>query len=248
MHPALAARAALSPLGLVKLDLDLAALIEVAYAQGFGPDPLPVTPPAGWTFERAVRSHGNLEPAACFGCLLEREADGLRVLAIRGTADPAEWIEDAEFWPERWPFNLAGGKTEFGFTDLISELLLDLKTSPIDAVVGHSLGAAIAEGVACGAGADYAGLWACPRLGDATFVKLLLTRVACVVRPFLAGDLVPGVPLDLPPFFAYQHPPGISLGAPAGMACDPQVRHALASYIEACAATAWALPPALATQ
>ena len=222
------------------MDLQFGRLIQYAYQQGFGPTPIAVDPtPIGFRFVQTLMGNGNAEAPCCYGIVAERLSDGYRVAAIRGTADPSEWVEDGEFWPERSPWG--PGKTEGGFTDVVESICgylapgvpVTLGQLQVKAVVGHSLGAAVAEGLAAKYGLEYAGLWACPRLGDAAFVQFLLSRVKTVLRLSVAGDIVPQVPLDLPPIFAYQHPPGQLLQPADGTPSDWPSRHALVTYLTA---------------
>jgi hypothetical protein len=235
---------AASPLEIHPLDIELGALIRFAYGQGFGPRPLPVDPgPAGYDLVARGTAQGNLEARCYYAVKLMRKVDGLKVLAIRGTADVNEWKEDAEFWPERCPWG--PGKTEGGMTDIITTLAADdPEAKPlwdVDAVVGHSLGAAIAEGIGAEFSVPYVGLWAAPRLGDGDARAALLARCKLVLRPYMQGDLVPDLPFDLPPIFTYLHPPGFELEPAPGTAWDPETRHALDTYLTA-AALAMKLP------
>ena len=218
------------------MDLQFGRLIQYAYDQGFGPDPKLIDPtPIGFRKFETLMGHGNLEAPCCYGFIAERISDGYRLAVIRGTADPDEWLEDGEFWPERSPWG--PGKTEGGFTDVVDSIetpgLVELSDLGVKAVVGHSLGAAVAEGLAAKYALEYAGLWAAPRLGDAAFVAWLLSRVKTVLRISVAGDAVPEVPLDLPPVFAYQHPPGLILQPADGTPPDLGSRHALVTYLTA---------------
>jgi hypothetical protein len=238
----LAALLSASPFQAAPADVLLGRLVLAAYDQGFSPTPISVDlAPLGFTFEDTWVSHGAFEPAVCYG-IVARHPDLGRHLAIRGTEDGPEWAEDAEFWPETCPFAPNGAKTEAGFTSLVLggslasgrpvESLMPGGELALDGVEGHSLGGAIAEGVAALVGAGYAGLWAAPRLGNAIFRDWLLTRVKRVFRPYLVGDGVPSVPLDLPPFFEYLHPPGFQIGN-GRVLNNPKARHSLLSYLNA---------------
>jgi len=223
-------------------DITLGQLVLQAYAQGDAATPLPVDLSGlGFVFEDTWMSKGSLEPAVAYG-IVARHPDLGRHLAIRGTDDWREWAEDAEFWPETCPFAPKGAKTETGFTSLVlggflasgrpASALLSGGELALDGIEGHSLGAAIAEGMAARLCVQYAGLWACPRLGNETFRNALLARVRRVWRPYMVGDGVPGLPADLEPFFEYLHPPGFQIDNPRAQN-NPDARHQLATYLNA---------------
>lgn len=231
-------------------DLTLGRLVLGAYAQGSKAYPLAVDLSAlGFRIVDTWLSRGDFEPYRCFGIVAEHPVLG-RHLAIRGTDDLPEWVEDAEFWPIPCLFAPKGVKTEHGFTQLVlngrlasgrpAESLMQGGELALDGVEGHSLGAAIAEGMAGRFGVPYAGLWACPRFGNDPWRDWLLSRCRRVFRPYMAGDFVPDLPADFPPFrppgwpplIEYVHPPGFEVENLRSLN-NPGARHALLTYLNA---------------
>jgi hypothetical protein len=189
-----------------------------------------LTPPAdprlaaaGWTLRGYVtgvdaifRQDAALElggSRVCYGLLLEAiAAPGAFVVAIRGTADMLEWLEDAEFSTTPHP---AGGEAETGFFDLygtLAYLPVDGAEEPllagiaraVDAgmvtVVGHSLGAALATYLTLElAGLVHVGgrFFASPRPGNGAFADVFDKTVADYVAYAWALDAVPHAPLGL---------------------------------------------------
>lgn len=174
-----------------------------------------------------------------YGWLLRSEG-GRLVLAIRGTADATEWWIDMAFAPRR--AHPVAGRVESGFWDVFSSMLLDGK--PITdavrvgteiAVVGHSLGAAIATYASlelARAGAKVRGVFvASPHPGDAVFCKAFGEKVPNHVMYRNQGDLVPRVPL----WFGYSDVPNVKTlsAAEAGIKVTGGYpgRHHLLTYI-----------------
>lgn len=211
--------------------------VLLAYDQGFGSSPLPVNPAGiGLKVIDVAMSCGDYEPECCYGIVTESLTDFRRYLSFRGTANGAEWLEDGQFWPRPVAWAPRGAMIEHGFYTIIKNTRLasgrTLESLNLTGVDGHSLGAAVAEGMAAKLGVSYAGLWASPRLGNETFRQYLLSRVSRVFRPYMLGDVVPNVPFDLEPFFEYLHPPGFQIDNPAA-ANNPKCRHALLTYLNA---------------
>ena len=148
---------------------------------------------------------------------------GQRVLAIRGTQRLSEWAIDGLFAPRT--AHPVAGKVPQGFWDLYASMLVDGKPlssiaagGPI-AVVGHSLGAALATYVSLelakaaerdkAAGKPAAlvrGVFvASPRPGDAEFSKEFGAAVPDHVAYVNAADVVPRVPF----WFDYSPVPNV---------------------------------------
>lgn len=219
-------------------DIRLGRLILASYAQGFGPQPKPVGDllfALGMRLVDVILSHDDIEPQVCYGLIAQDLKTGDLYEAWRGTQDEDEWIGNAEFWPRPCSWAPQGTKLEHGFGCVIDNAVTLMGTPianyPIKAVVGHSKGAAVAAGRAAKVGAEYAGLWASPRLWNQAGVDWLKTRVRRIFRPFNDGDRVPGVPFDLPPFFQYSHPPGFQIDSAAFAKTDIGCRHQLRTYL-----------------
>ena len=154
----------------------------------------------------------------CFGFLVRSIADPTRfAVAIRGTADFVEWVEDAEF--DAVPHPVAG-RVEAGFWGLYRSLEyrgaaalgapetaatgLSAAVGPTGrlTVLGHSLGSALASYLAFDLapllpGRLSAALFASPRPGDAAFAQAFDSRVADYTLVNYSLDVVPHVPFGL---------------------------------------------------
>jgi triacylglycerol lipase len=164
------------------------------------------------------RSESVLElgQRVCYGLLLEELAQpGSFVVAIRGTANFLEWVEDGEFIQCPHPL---GGRAESGFWAIYESMdfrpLNGGKDVPLasgiaDAigegtvtVAGHSLGAALATYLTLDL-AERPGLrvkgrfFASPRPGDHDFADLFDKTVADYMSWAYVFDAVPHVPLGL---------------------------------------------------
>ena len=174
-----------------------------------------------------------------YGWLLECAARF--VLAIRGTADTAEWILDGEFWPRGAPG--IPGTVETGFWSVAETLKIDGKpiaelagmvNGPIT-VVGHSLGAAVATYAAyelARAGMTVsARMIASPHPGDGTFAAAFGAAVPDHVAYVNTDDLVP----DVPALFSYTHVPNVVNLDPAALGVEldggPAGDHHVLSYV-----------------
>jgi Lipase (class 3) len=141
------------------------------------------------------------------------------VMAIRGTANAWEWIQDAKFL--LIPFKRGSGLTEDGFTDMYNSFAAisgntpkpfvdcvspGIPTTATITIVGHSLGAAVATLLAY----DFASntklnvllyTLASPRVGDLSFSQVFNHIVPNAYRIYNRLDIVP----KLPPPLMYFH-------------------------------------------
>ena len=134
---------------------------------------------------------------------VSRGPNGYTFVALRGTADAKEWIEDAWAFPEQCPFGPAGVQTHKGFTDLYETLADGQGKSLYGAlgcggvtVTGHSLGAALATLLAAHLGplCAYCETFEGPRVGDQAFCQWMDGRVSSHFRDVIIGDVVPHAP------------------------------------------------------
>jgi len=148
-----------------------------------------------------------------YGFLACSKADPTEYAAvIRGTANAAEWFEDAEFLPVAAPDRMAG-KVENGFFSIYAsmEYLPSGSSAPQPViggiaaavgtnratVLGHSLGSTLATYLAIApqfAGILRAAMFASPHPGDDAFAKFFDTKVADYQVFNYSRDLVPHVP------------------------------------------------------
>ena len=136
-------------------------------------------------------------------------------IAIRGTSNVWEWIQDCKFLPKPFPRVPGAGYTEDGFTDMYMSMSMSPNPHAGDfiadiyalcpakaniTVAGHSLGAALATLLALDLAAhapeqDSSGIalytLASPRVGDLSFMRLFNHVVANAYRIDNRLDIVP---------------------------------------------------------
>ncbi|HKN74158.1 MAG TPA: lipase family protein [Candidatus Acidoferrum sp.] len=172
------------------------------------------------------RNPGRGDTRVKIGLILQAQANGDVVVAIRGTEGIKEWVQDAQFLDEAFTFVAGGGRTEDGFTDMYRSMTVEegagaptvvkfLGTFAWEQAVnslticGHSLGGAIATlltlDVAANAAAPFnnptAYTYASPRTGNHDFVVKYHETVTTTYRFVDTVDLVP----KLPGIFPYRH-------------------------------------------
>jgi lipase (class 3) len=158
------------------------------------------------------------------GLILQVQASGEAVVAIRGTEGIREWIQDAKFLAVPCPLLAGAGNTDDGFTDMYNSMAIataagsarvttSLETlpwiKPVTSltICGHSLGGALATMLALevAANADppfnnpMVYTYASPRTGDTSFVNVYNHLVPNTSRIANRVDLVPKLPM--PPLY-----------------------------------------------
>src|ERR1700676_1348767 len=131
------------------------------------------------------------------GLILQAQASGEAVVAIRGTEGIREWIQDAKFLSVPCPFLAGAGNTDDGFTDMYNSMAIGTEagaatvTSSLETlpwikpvtsltICGHSLGGALATMLALDVAANadppfnnpMVYTYASPRTGDTSFVNM----------------------------------------------------------------------------
>jgi hypothetical protein len=160
------------------------------------------------------------------GLILQTQAGGDAVVAIRGTEGIKEWVQDAQFLDEPFTCVAGGGRTEDGFTEMYSSMTVEegagapsivkfLETYAWKRAVsslticGHSLGGAIATLLALDVAANTQApfndptiyTYASPRTGNHDFAVKYHQTVKSTYRFVDTVDLVP----KLPGIFPYRH-------------------------------------------
>ncbi len=171
------------------------------------------------------------------------------VIAIRGTANAWEWLQDAKFLPIPFKRVHGGGLTEDGFTDMynsftsvsgnagtayVETLLPKISPDATVTVAGHSLGAAIATLLAFDLSANtrlkiVLYTLASPRVGDFTFHQVFNHIVPNAYRVYNRLDVVPKVP---PPLMYYHVGDETELIPPTTLKFDLACEHHLTSYFD----------------
>ncbi|MBU6232307.1 lipase family protein [Patescibacteria group bacterium] len=177
---------------------------------------------------------------------------GELVVAIRGTADAVEWLDDARFALIDCPIPNAIGRSEAGFSRIYQTFTADKDWTLVGAIqgfvdngrarsvtiCGHSLGAALSSLLALDVAinththpAVY--LIATPNVFDGKAADLYNDVVPATFRIFNQSDPVPKVPASMPPLLGY-----IAVGQPCelpaptgGTPFDIFYAHHLTTYL-----------------
>lgn len=244
---------------------DVAFAVPVLYAEAAFTDPSVQEPPLPAWLARAYKLHFYVlgtdaiwrerleigERQVFYGWLLESlTLAGSFVLAIRGTADPIEWIIDAEGLQRTYPL---GGRVEDGFAGVATSLIARIPGSGRDAPLvssvakcvkngrcvgaGHSLGAAvitivvpdIADALLNGRTALRA--FASPHPGDDAFCRLAAARVPDARAYVHEPDLVTRVPTSVPLIGEYSSLANLITLPAGGIKDNPLANHHLVSYV-----------------
>jgi hypothetical protein len=224
----------------------LVSLAEAACAGKVVGDPRPVpTLPAGLILVGLITGddHGVITASEIyFGYVC---TDGTRFyIVIRGTEHFLEWVEDAEFGLVAHPY---GGGVEVGFWTVygslryegrpliegLRALIVEQRAATDNAfvtVIGHSLGGPLAIYAAFDLARNNVDVavacrpFACPKPGDAAFVRAFATAVPDHLITNYALDLVPRLPLEErfiePPFVRNIAPSMASARIRFGLACN----------------------------
>lgn len=164
------------------------------------------------------------------GLILQAQAGGEAVVAIRGTEGIKEWVVDAHFGTETFKRVPGAGQTEDGFTDMYESMTIGHGAAapkvvaglanvawkrPVTSltICGHSLGGALATlfalDVAANAPAPFKQptvyTYASPRTGTAEFAAKYAQLIPTTNRFVDNVDLVPKLPLPVPPDLTYKH-------------------------------------------
>ena len=188
-----------------------------------------------------------LEGFKTIGIVAANSADPTDVfIAIRGTSNIWEWVQDFKFLPR--PFNNVPGSglTEDGFTDMYLSFSLtpgpsltfmaDLKAAmPSNAMVtiaGHSLGSALATLLALDMAVNTTttvGIYtlASPRVGDLQFMHLFNHVVSNAYRVANRLDIVP----KTPPPLLYFHVGDETDLIPGNIRFDLACEHNILNYL-----------------
>lgn len=174
----------------------------------------------------ASRQRGQPVAIVAIGLILQAQASGDVVIAIRGTEGIKEWVQDAKFLMGQFTPVAGAGETEDGFTDVYHSMKVgegagaatvvkwlgehQWRRPPTSLTIcGHSLGGALATllalDVAANAEAAFQNpivyTYASPRTGDEQFIAKYNQLVATTNRLVDNADLVPQLPSDPP----YKH-------------------------------------------
>ena len=185
-----------------------------------------------------------------FGFVAQDPAGNV-VVAVRGTASIAEWVQDARFLPVKCSVLPGAGLVEDGFaavygslrvtTDAASPRLVDALPNmafphPVTSltICGHSLGGALVTLMALDVAANtkfkspFAYTYASPRTGDPSFADTYGQVVPNTIRIVNRLDLVPKVPF--PP--VYEHVLGLyELNPLLRVKLDILCQHHLTTYL-----------------
>ena len=168
--------------------------------------------------------------------LTKRSADGLNILAVEGTHDPLGWLIDffAAKIDDQQGLNSASlGFIHAGFyasaVAALTRCALVAAKGPY-AICGHSLGAGLALLIGSLLLQDdlppvKIGAFAPPKVGGATFVKVVTSIPFCAYR--YGNDPVTGVPLTFMDF-PYEQVPLTEIGSAM---IDPFRCHAIGNYV-----------------
>jgi hypothetical protein len=171
------------------------------------------------------------------------------IIAIRGTANAWEWLQDAKFLLVPFKRVSGGGLTEDGFTDmynsfttvagvsatpLVNAIVPKIPANATITVAGHSLGAALATLLAFDIGSNTSFnvvlyTLASPRVGDLTFSQVFNHIVPNAYRVCNRLDIVPKLP---PPLMYFHVGDETELTPPTTLKFDLACEHHLTSYFD----------------
>ena len=175
-----------------------------------------------------------------YGFLATR-ADGAAVIALRGTADAIEWVEDASIVLQTNPWG--PGQLHGGFLALSTSLGVGPAQTDLPSVLGalgavslcgHSLGGAMARLLsmrlrAARVPVDKVFTWGEPKSGDEAGAGWGIFCAAQQHRGVNERDLVPMVPEFVPLLFPYVHAVTETTLGKAG--ANPVAAHAMSTYL-----------------
>ena len=195
----------------------------------------------------------GLQDFTAIGIVARNTADPTDIyVALRGTSNLWEWIQDCKFLPKPFPRVPGGGYTEDGFTDMylsismtpdpyagnfIQDLYASFPAKAKVTVCGHSLGAALATLLAFDLAAhaldsDSIAIslytLASPRVGDLSFMQLFNHIVASAYRIHNRLDIVTKTP---PPLLYFHVGDETELIPGKDMKFDILCEHHLPNYL-----------------
>jgi hypothetical protein len=175
----------------------------------------------------------QLEGYKTIGIVAANEADPTDVyLAVRGTENIWEWLQDLNFLQRPFP-NVSGAGLTTGAGSFVKNVVNLLPSNAMVTVTGHSLGAAIATLLALDLSVNSSlpvGLYtlASPRVGDLTFSHLVNHVVPNAYRIDNRFDVVPKTP---PPLFYFHVGDETELLPSSTMKLELTCEHYLSSYL-----------------
>jgi hypothetical protein len=190
----------------------------------------------------------ELDDFKTIGIVAQNAADPADVfVAVRGTENVWEWVQDFKFLPRTFPCVPGSGLTEDGFTDMYMSFSLTpgasttfmkdvaalLPSNAMVTVTGHSLGAALATLLALDMAVNTTlttGIYtiASPRVGDLSFHNLFNHVVPNAYRIANRLDIVPKTP---PPLLYFHVGDETDLIPSSVMKFDLACEHHLTSYL-----------------
>jgi hypothetical protein len=175
------------------------------------------------------------------------------VIAVRGTSNIWEWVQDAKFLLIPFKRVTGGGLSEDGFTDMydsfsttpgnapkpfVVAIQPSIPTTATVTIAGHSLGAALATLLAFDFGANtklnvVLYTLASPRVGDLTFSQVFNHIIPNAYRVYNRMDIVPQLP---PPLMYFHVGDATELIPPSTLKYDLACEHHLTTYFNMLAA------------
>lgn len=147
--------------------------------------------------------------------VVAKDGAGKVYVALRGTDDAKEWLEDGFAIPETATIFPPNVRVHKGFTDVYQTLRIGqtgdsmplaafLRAKDMSTVTGHSLGGALAYllGAHLGPSCAYLETFEAPRVGDQAFCQWMDSRCPSHYRDVIVGDVVPHAP---PEILGYRH-------------------------------------------
>jgi len=215
-----------------RLHIALGQLVNAAYALNEGQ---PFTLPEG--MEQSDTIYGkDLDGAEHpFGIVATDTVTKEVYVGIRGTDNWLEWITDGEALLVGSTF-APGARCELGFLSLY--LTLRLTNGPISSlpavsgIAGHSLGGPLATMLATANKARELVCFASPKPGNLAFAQVADESVASITLYANVPDVVPHVPLTLPPWESYTHIAPLTVLDSTGSTHGLRAAHDLNTYLK----------------